>query len=626
MEVSKSKKTDTIEILNSLTNLRNSSLEEEEFWFEYLESISLLTKSNLSFIVKKDEELTLFQEYDDASIDDISKDSIYNNISSLVQRSSQNTYAYEKSNFQNRHIVAIKIDSIEEESEFFLCFLIENNNKNEFTNVILRAILCKDVPFAYFNNKNKSKAVEVYQSNDMNDIDEQEENDLTSVVELINYIVSENKFKLSIMKLVDELCTRYKANRVSIGWEFNQYVTPKAISHVEDFLKSSYSSKALEAIYEEAYEQDSEIFYPEDKNSDLITNAHEIYLKDNKLSNLYTFPIRLEDEIIGVISLEFKESELSFSSLETIRLALNLIAPILNNIYTHDQNIFKKSLVKTEKMSKNFFGPQKSLLKLSTILVSILFLWIIFGKLEYKVESVTNLQTDNISYVSAPFDGIVQEVFVDSGDDVEKGKKLLAFDDKEMILKKLEINADLIRYDTEAEKARSQRKLADMQIALAKKEQSEANLKKLNYFLEKAELKSPFDGIIIEGDKEKLLGSPFSKGDILIQIAKPTDLYAKLKVQEEYIDEIKVGQIAELNLLSRPHEYFNVKVEKIIPMANVDDENGNVFTIKVVFLDEVKPWMRPGMSGIAKIKIEQRPVYWILTHKISDFLHMHVWW
>lgn len=99
-----------------------------------------------------------------------------------------------------------------------------------------------------------------------------------------------------------------------------------------------------------------------------------------------------------------------------------------------------------------------------------------------------------------------------------------------------------------------------------------------------------------------------------------------MKVQEEYIDEIKVGQIAELNLLSRPHEYFNVKIDKIIPMANVDDENGNVFTIKVVFLDEVKPWMRPGMSGIAKIKIEQRPVYWILTHKISDFLHMHVWW
>lgn len=626
MEVSKSRKTDTIEILNSLTSLRNSSLEEEEFWFEYLESISLLTKSNLTFIVKKNDELTLFQEYDDDSIDENSKDSVYNNISSLVQRSSQNAYAYEKSTFQSRYIVAVKLDNIEDESEHFLCFLIENNNKNEFTNIILRAILCKDVPFSYFSNKNKSKAVEVYQASDMNEIDEDEGNDLTSVVELINYIVSENKFKLSIMKLVDELCNRYNANRVSIGWEFNQYVTPKAISHVEDFLKSSYSSKALEAIYEEAYEQDSEIFYPEDKDSDLITNAHQIYLKDNKLSNLYSFPIRLENEIIGVVSFEMKESELSFSSLETIRLALNLIAPILNNIYTHDQNILKKSLVKVEKTSKNFFGPQKSLLKLSSVLVSILLLWIMFGKLEYKVESVTNLQTDNISYISAPFDGIVQEVFIDSGDSVETGMKLLAFDDKEMILKKLEINADIIRYDTEAEKARSQRKLADMQIALAKKEQSEANLKKLNYFLEKAELKSPFDGIIIEGDKEKLLGSPFSKGDILVQIAKPTDLYAKLKVQEEYIDEIKVGQIAELNLLSRPHEYFNVKIDKIIPMANVDDENGNVFTIKVVFLDEVKPWMRPGMSGIAKIKIEQRPVYWILTHKISDFLHMHVWW
>ena len=60
------------------------------------------------------------------------------------------------------------------------------------------------------------------------------------------------------------------------------------------------------------------------------------------------------------------------------------------------------------------------------------------------------------------------------------------------------------------------------------------------------------------------------------------------------------------------------RVEKIIPMANVDDVNGNVFTLKVVFEDEVQDWMRPGMSGISKIVIEERSVLWILTHKISD--------
>lgn len=620
------KKLDTVEILNALTSLRHTSLEEEKFWSEYLFLTSLLTKSSLTFIVKKkSENLELLSECEENEIDEENKDKIYNNLSSLISRSSKNSYAYERTDFNNKYIVGIKLDDIEEECEYFLLFLIDNSNKNEFTNIILRTILCKDIPAYNLLNKISEAEIVNYDENIQNSFDNTSSR-LTTIVELINYVVNEDKFKLSIMKLVDELANRFNANRVSLGWQFNQYVTPKAISHVEDFLKSSYSAKALEAIYEEAYEQDSEIFYPEDEDSNLITNAHKTYMKENKLQNLYSFPIRLDDEIIGVVTFESKESEISTEDLETIRLALNLLAPILNKVYFYDQNIFKKSVLKLEKATKFIFGPQKSLFKLLIVLFSALFMWVMFGKLEYKVESVTNLQTDNIAYISAPFDGMVKEVFVDSGDSVNKDQNLLSFDDKEMLLKKLEINADIIRYDTEAEKARSQRKLADMQIALAKKEQSTASLEKINYFLEKVELKSPFDGIVIEGDREKLLGSPFSKGDILIQVAKPIDLYAKLKVEEQFIDEIKIGQIAELNLLSKPHEYFNVKVEKIIPMASVDDENGNIFTIKVTFIDEVKPWMRPGMSGIAKIKIEKRPVYWILTHKISDFLHMHVWW
>jgi hypothetical protein len=61
-------------------------------------------------------------------------------------------------------------------------------------------------------------------------------------------------------------------------------------------------------------------------------------------------------------------------------------------------------------------------------------------------------------------------------------------------------------------------------------------------------------------------------------------------------------------------------------MANVDSQNGNIFILKVVFIDPVQEWMRPGMSGVAKVKIEDRTILWILTHKISDFLHMHIWW
>jgi multidrug resistance efflux pump len=258
--------------------------------------------------------------------------------------------------------------------------------------------------------------------------------------------------------------------------------------------------------------------------------------------------------------------------------------------------------------------------------ISIALLVIVFGKMEYRVEAVVNLQTDNIAYISAPFDGIVENVYKQSGDFINKDETIAKFDIQELSLKELEVNSEIVKYSAEIEKARASMSLADMKISQAKKNQSTASLKKIEYYLSQAKLKSPFKGIIVDGDKEKVMGSPFSKGDIIFQIANPVGLYANIKVLEEYIDEIKVGQITKINLISRPDEYFKVQIEKIVPLANVDDKNGNVFTIKAKFLDDTKEWMRPGMSGVAKVSIEDRTIFWILTHKISDYLHLNIWW
>jgi len=633
-----SKQIDVEQLLHNLSDLRFYSDDENSFYENYLFNMAALCKSPMAILISNEKtNWNIEKEYfEDNLTQDIKNDILKHSIESSA-RALEKIYAYQK--YKNtQYIVTIAQEHLDEEKDYVLVVLIENTNKTEFSNMILRASLCRDIILNYqlsklekdnFEHDNQKALVTTQNNIEINNTKTQEEDifiNFEQVLQLLNTIIYEKKFKVASMNIVDEYANRYNCNKVSLGWQINDYIKPIAINQIEHFLSSSAAIKSLEAIYEESYEQDDEIFYPDDENTTLITHSHKLYLTENRVSNIYTFPIRVENRVVGVISFEKNEGILSTKELELIRLSLNYIAPTLEHIYKKDQNIFKKSISNIKEYSSNILGPKNTLKKLLALIVTVLLFWILFGKLEYKVEAVANLQTDNISYISAPFDAIVKDVKIDAGDIVKKDQSLLQFDTQELLLKKLEINSDILRYDTEVEKARSNRSLADMKIAQAKKEQSTASLKKIDYFLAQANIKAPFDAIVIEGDKEKLQGSPFSKGDIILQLANPTGLYAKIKVLEEYIDEIKVGQIAKLNLLSRPDIYFDVKIEKIIPMANVDDVNGNVFTIKVIFLDEVEDWMRPGMSGIVKVKIEDRSVLWILTHKISDYFHMNIWW
>jgi multidrug efflux pump subunit AcrA (membrane-fusion protein) len=617
------KNVDIIEVLENLNTLRYFDGDISEFWAEYLENIADLAKSEIAIIIKKDtNSLSLYKEYiNSEKISEEIKDKLLSSVSSCANRAIENLYSFEKSSYENRFLVAISLDEIDEDNDYILLLLCENLNKQDFTNIILRTLLCKDIPQTYILNNSENPTTELTKEIATNQNDH-----ITQVLYIINSIIYEKKFKLASMNVVDELANRFGCSKVSLGWIKHGFVKTVAISYVESFLDSSYAIKSLEAVFEESTEQDIEIFYPLDKDSEIISNSHQFYTKENILDSVYTFPIRVEEEVVGAVTLEKIDKPFSEIELEVIRLCLNFLTPILDGIHQKDQDILQKGETLIKNSFESFLGPENTIKKAFIVFGSILFLWLVFGKLEYKVESVTTIETDNIEYVSAPFDGVVKSVNVSLGDSVKKGDLLVSFDTKELLLNKVEINSNIIKYTTEEEKARSNRELANMKVAIAQKQQSLATLEKVDYSLSKANKYATFDGVVVDGDREKIEGSPFNKGDLVMQIANPTDLYAKIKVEEQYIDEIKVGQIAEINLLSRPDEYFDVKIDKIIPMANVDSQNGNIFILKVVFIDPVQEWMRPGMSGVAKVKIEDRTILWILTHKISDFLHMHIWW
>ena len=147
----------------------------------------------------------------------------------------------------------------------------------------------------------------------------------------------------------------------------------------------------------------------------------------------------------------------------------------------------------------------------------------------------------------------------------------------------------------------------------------------MRYRLTEATLKSPFDGVVVEGDLRERLAAPVKQGDALLKIARVENLYVEAEVNERDVHDILDKQRGEVAFVSQPKLSFPVRIVKLEPAAFPRTE-GNVFLVRCEFQKGVEKWWRPGMSGLCKLNVGRRTLWWILTHRTVDFLRMKLWW
>src|SRR5207302_2353038 len=122
------------------------------------------------------------------------------------------------------------------------------------------------------------------------------------------------------------------------------------------------------------------------------------------------------------------------------------------------------------------------------------------------VEGRFILRSDRLFYMTGPFDGFIKEVFVRPGDQVTTNTVLLTLDTNELLLEEAGSLADQARYLREAEKARATNGLAEMRISLALADQSKAHLDAVRFRIQQSTVKSPINGVVVEGDLRERIG------------------------------------------------------------------------------------------------------------------------
>ena len=447
---------------------------------------------------------------------------------------------------------------------------------------------------------------------------------LSAVLDLLVPINEAERFVAASLALCQGVASRFRCDRASLGWLQGGYVHLRAISRTEQFDRRMAVAQALERVMEECLDQDEEVLWPLPEGASSIVRAHQEFGSDQKAGHICSVPLRYDGEAVAVLTCERNTAAFSEGEVQQLRLLCDQAARRLGDLKQQEGWFGVRWKSAALAGAKGWLGPEHTLSKLLAILGTVVLLALFLVRVNYRVEGSFILRSDEASYLTAPFDGYIEKVFVRTGDAVGEGTPLVGLNRNELLLDEAAAVADLARYQRESEKARAARNLAEMRINDALALQAQARLDLVRYRLEQAVIRAPFAGVVVEGDLRERLATPVKQGDALYKVARIDTLYAEAEIQERDVKEILGHSQGEIALVARPKTSYPVRIQVLQPAA-VTKKEGNVFLVRLKPEKGAETWWRPGMTGLCKLAVEKRTLFWILTHRTVDFLRMKLW-
>ena len=448
---------------------------------------------------------------------------------------------------------------------------------------------------------------------------------LRMAMETLTTVNEHDRFTGAAMALCNEVAARWNCERVGLGFLKGRYVHLRAMSHTEKFSRKMQLVQDTESVMEECIDQDVEVLHPPEAEATYVSRAAGELSKRHGPMNVLSLPLRKDGEAVAILTVERPtDNPFNLEDVESLRLTCELCTTRLVDLHEHDRWIGARAAAGARKGLATVLGPKHTWIKVAAILILGAVLFTVFAKGEYRVDAPFVLEATQRQVIPAPFDGYLKSVGAFPGDEISGGHTVLAtLDTAELRLQLAAARAEREGYLKQVAAAVSEGKTAEAQIAQAEVEKVDAQIKLLQHRIAQAEIYSPISGCIVKGDLKRQIGAPVKTGDVLFEVAPLESLRAELLVPEDEIADVKVGQEGELATASYPGRRIKFVVERINPVAEVVSQR-NVFKVRVRLL-ETKPWMRPGMEGVAKVSVDRRSYAWLWTHKLVNWIRMKLW-
>ncbi|WP_190303192.1 efflux RND transporter periplasmic adaptor subunit [Methylomonas rhizoryzae] len=437
-------------------------------------------------------------------------------------------------------------------------------------------------------------------------------------------------FQEALFALVNDLTARLKLRRVSIGWLENGQMQVKAISHSAHFRQAHESVQRLARAMEEAYDQNQTIVLPGGDgpapapSGRLIVSDHLQLAQAEGGHAVASFLIRIPGRIVGVLTFEFEPGRQPGADEQLLGELLGSgLAALLQQKHLHERWLGGKFQKRWQAVKDGLLGNEHPVYKLATFAAALLLAALFWVQADFRITAKTVIEGLIQRAAVAPFDGYVARAEVRAGDSVRAGQVVAALDDKDLLLEQQRLTSEVAQHQRKYRDALAKHDRPAAAVLGAELQQAQAQLALVDEKLARAEIKAPFDGIVVSGDLSQKLGAPVNQGDVLFEITPLNAYRIILKVDERDISLVRPDQSGRMTLAGLSAEPLPFTVKQVTPVAAAE-EGINYFRVEAEIIGD-KPLLRPGMEGIGKIGVGEASLWHIWTRRLFDWLRIGLW-
>lgn len=391
-----------------------------------------------------------------------------------------------------------------------------------------------------------------------------------------------------------------------------------AVSDVEQVDETSPVNQAILAVCQLAIATKTPVVFPVG-DSDDCPKELEHYCRTSRLNACIGLPLMdVDGETIGALLVAGEPERLCQPKLvEYLQLVSNLVAGHLGMVLKANQGVFQriKSLL-WKSLKKNWARKAALIVGLSMLAMLI--------PLPYNVGCKCQLEPVVRRFVAAPYDGILEHTFAETGEVVQADQLLARMDGRSLRIELAGLQAELDAAKKRRDSALATGDIAQSHIARSEMKRHEAKIELLNRRLENLEVRSPIDGIIVSGDLEKVEGAPLETGQTLFEVGPLDQMVAEILIPESEIRFVKPGQRVKIKLNAYPFRTFYGELTHIHTRSEIVNDK-NVFVAEVV-MENDDGRLKPGMAGSAKIGSGYYPVGWNLFHNAWEKVRYWMVW
>ena len=263
---------------------------------------------------------------------------------------------------------------------------------------------------------------------------------LQAAMETLGAVNAPAHFMAAAMALCNELASRWKSERVGIGFLRGRYVRLLALSHTEKITRNMQLVQDIEGAMEECLDQDVEVIFPPPKEASFIYRSTETLANRQGPNAVISLPLRRTvpgkqpDErygnVVAVLTVERKvDQPFTLGEIEALRLTSDLFTSRLVDLHEHDRWIGDKLARSIRRGLARVLGAKHTWAKLIAIAVSGLIAFATLTNGDFKVDAPFVTEASEKQIISGPFEGYLKTVNANVGDMVFSSQTGAPFDD-----------------------------------------------------------------------------------------------------------------------------------------------------------------------------------------------------